>query len=420
MNAIELTTILLVLASVFSMFNMRVLKLPGTIGLMTMALLLSLVVLGIGTLFPSVHDLAIHVTEGFDFGEVLLNVMLPFLLFAGAITVDVNKLFEEKWPILLLASFGVVVSTFLVGTGAYLLTQIEVLGLADMEIEYIHCLLFGSLIAPTDPIAVLAIVKETGLSKNLETKIAGESLFNDGIGVVVFLTLLKIEATGVESASVESVSILFGQEVFGGAMLGLIMGYLGLKLLDWIDNEHVQIEALVTLSGVLLAAVTATHLHLSGPIAVVILGLFLGKEGRVGDQANFMGQYVYKFWHLIDETLNAILFILVGLEIIVISEYFEFHYITAVLVTILIAVLARFIGVAIPISVLAMFRSFEKRTIPILTWGGLKGGLSIALALSLPEFPGKHFLLILTYGVVIFTILVQGLTIEKLVPGSSK
>ena len=419
-DVLELSTILLILASLFSIINLRILKLPMTIGLMILAIALSISLLLIGYFFPSMLNLAYTITESFDFNFVLLNVMLPFFLFAGAISINVHQLRKDKITILLLASFGVLFSTYVVGGLTFFLISQPILGLSSLDITYIDCLLFGSLIAPTDPIAVLSIVKKMNLSPVTETRIAGESLFNDGIGVVVFLTLLGIKTSG-DAVTVQSIGSLFFTEVIGGLALGALIGYLGLKLVRYIENEHVELEVLITLSMVLLVSVIATRFHLSGPLGVVILGLYLNKhvkeDGVNGISEMAMGDYVYKFWHLLDETLNAILFILIGLEIILLYESFNLNYIIISVIVIFLVVSARYIGVSIPIVILSQFKNFEKNTAKIITWGGLRGGLSIALALNLPETMGdvKSLILILTYAVVLFTILVQGLTMQKII-----
>ena len=421
MNFLELATVLLLLASIFSIINLRLLKLPQTIGLMVLAIVLSAVVLFAGLIEPDLLKFATSLTEEFDFSVLLIDVMLPFLLFAGAISVNVHELLKDKLTILLLASFGVVFSTFVVGSGLFWLTQQSLFGLSDLGLTYVDCLLFGALIAPTDPIAVLAMVKKMNLSSITETRIAGESLFNDGIGVVVFLTLLSMKAEGIENISLASVGSLFATEVIGGVLLGAVMGFLGLKLVKYIENEHVELEVLITLSMVLLVPVISHIFHFSAVLGVVVMGLFLnqnidGDKKAVGLQ-RVMGDYVYKFWHLLDETLNAILFILIGLEVIPILQNFDFSYLIIVIVMIVIVVVSRGIGVFVPIKILSIKKSFEKNTALIITWGGLRGGLSIALALNLPNSigAGKDLILILTYGVVLFTILVQGLTLKKIV-----
>ena len=421
MNLLELSTLLLLLASVFSIINLRILKLPQTIGLMVLAIFMSLGVLVVGLVVPDFLSFATSLTEQFDFSVLLIDVMLPFLLFAGAISVNVHELLKDKVTILLLASFGVIFSTFAVGTGLFWLISQSFLGMGEIGLTYVDCLLFGALIAPTDPIAVLAMVKKMNLSTVTETRIAGESLFNDGIGVVVFLTLLSMKIEGIENITPQSVTSLFATEVLGGILLGSIMGYLGLKLVKYIENEHVELEVLITLSMVLLIPVISHMFHFSAVLGVVMMGLFLNQNIDTDKKADgvqkAMGDYVYKFWHLIDETLNAILFILIGLEVIPILQNFDLSYILIIILVILLVVVSRGIGVFVPIKILSIKKTFEKNTALIITWGGLRGGLSIALALNLPDSigTGKDLILILTYGVVLFTILVQGLTLKKIV-----
>ena len=421
MNFLELATLLLFLASVFSIVNLRILKLPHTIGLMVLAIALSMVILIIGLVFPDFLSFATSLTQEFDFSVLLIDVMLPFLLFAGAISVDVHELLKDKVTILLLATFGVLFSTFAVGTGLFWLISQPFLGMESLGLTYVDCLLFGSLVAPTDPIAVLAMVKKMNLSKITETRIAGESLFNDGIGVVVFLTLLSMKIEGVENITIQSIGSLFATEVIGGILLGALMGYLGLKLVKYIENTQVELEVLITLSLVLLVPVISHVFHFSAVLGVVVMGLFLNQnidtDNKTEGVQKAMGDYVYKFWHLVDETLNAILFILIGLEIIPVLQNFDISYVAIIVLVIILVVVSRGIGVFVPIKLLSIKKTFEKNTALIITWGGLRGGLSIALALNLPDSigTGKDLILILTYGVVLFTILVQGLTLKKIV-----
>lgn len=414
MSILDLITLLIFLAAAFTLINITVLKLPSTIGLMAIALMMSVVILLLGMIFPSIVEGAEHIIEEFEFQEVLLDVMLNFLLFAGALSIDLRKLLEERLPILILATFGTLMSTFLVGTIIF-----YVFPILGFEIDYILCLLFGALISPTDPIAVLALVKKFNLSKNLEIKIAGESLFNDGVGVVVFLTILGVARKGMDSFDIGEVGLLFGTEVIGGLLMGALFGFLGFRMLNYIDNDHVELEVLVTLSLVMVGGRVAELLHVSAPLAMVVMGLFIGNEGRDENLANATGEYVFKFWHLLDEALNAILFILIGLEMIVIAETFSSDMILVGVVGILIVLSARFIGVSTPIIIMKFFRSFEPQTIQILTWGGLRGGISVALALSLSDFEfidsaARELILFTTYCVVVFSILVQGLTIPLL------
>lgn len=430
MGILDLIAILVTLAAVFTFVNIHYIKLPATIGLMILALVLSTTILAVGLVFEPVLNVAKAIMNEFDFAEVLLNVMLSFLLFAGALHVDFQKLKEQAVPVLVMASVGTLISTFVAGTASYYFFHMLDLG---FELSYIHCLLFGALIAPTDPIAVLAILKTTSVAKSLSIKIEGESLFNDGIGVVVFLTILSIAGFGGhgggehEATTMLSVVTLFGQEVFGGVLMGLILGFLGYYLLVIIDNEHMELEVLVTLSLVLIGSQVAAALHLSGPLAMVVMGLIIGQgnshepneHGEV--EEGIAGEYVITFWKLVDEALNAILFILIGLEILVVIDAFRPAFLIAGLGSILIVLMSRLLGVSIPVLGMMPFMKFEKGSIGLMSWGGLKGGISVALALSLKdnlglEFPNTFNLIIsCTYSVVVFSILGQGLTIKPLV-----
>jgi monovalent cation:H+ antiporter, CPA1 family len=386
-------------------------------------LIMSMTILFLGYFFPSITQGAEGIIAEFDFEEVLMNVMLNFLLFAGALSTDLKKLMEERLPVFILAIVGTLISTFVVGFLVF-----KIFPHIGFEIDLIYCLLFGALISPTDPIAVLSLVKKVGMSKKLEIKIAGESLFNDGVGVVVFLTILgiaKAQAGIIEPGghsgdiTVWSVASLFGIEVVGGLLMGALFGFMGFKLLNFIDNDHVELEVLVTLTLVMVGGRLAEVIHVSAPLGMVVMGLFIGNQGRDENLANATGEYVYKFWHLLDEALNAILFILIGLEMMVIADSFTIENLAAGGIGILIVLTARFLGVSIPVTIMKFFREFEPKTIQILTWGGLRGGISVALALSLSDFEWisqsvKETILFTTYSVVVFSILVQGLTIGLL------
>jgi Na+:H+ antiporter len=416
MNVLDFITILIVLAAFFLLMNVKYLRLPSTIGLMIMALSLSLFIIFGEVIFSTLKEMATDLMTKYDFSEVLFQVMLSFLLFAGALEMDLGKLGEEKWMILILATVGVLISTFVVGN-----IMFYVLPLVNVQLDYIYCMLFGALISPTDPIAVLAMIKKSAVSKNLESQIGGESLFNDGIGVVVFLTILSIAVPSAHSATTPGgVALLFGQEVLGGITLGAIFGYLGLKLLILIENEYTEIEVLVTLSMVLGGASIAHTLHISGPLAMVVMGLFVGNKGRSSELSDAAGEYVYKFWHLMDEAMNAILFILIGMQIIVIN--WKIHYVLAAVIAIAVVLFARFLGVGIPVSLYRLKEKVPKYTIRILTWSGLRGGISVALALSLYQNAKDGSMMaetvdlitVMTYCVVLFSIVVQGLTVKKL------
>ena len=414
MSIIDLITLLLVLSAAFTLINIAYLKLPSTIGLMLIALISSALVLLVGILFPGIAQGAEHIIEEFEFKEVLLDIMLNFLLFAGALSMDLNTMIEEKVPIIILAVFGTLISTFVVGALVF-----YIFPLLGIEMDFIYCLLFGALISPTDPIAVLALLKKFNLSKNLEIKVAGESLFNDGVGVVVFLTILGVAERGMDTFDIGEVGILFGQEVFGGLLLGAILGYIGFKILLFIDNDYVELEVLVTLSLVMIGGRFAESIHVSAPLAMVILGLSIGNKGRDEKLANATGKYVFKFWHLLDETLNAMLFILIGLEMLVIAKDVTSDMFLLGAVGILIVLTGRSVGVSLPVGLMSLKIKFEKGATPLLIWGGLRGGISVALALSLSDFewiPSNFKIIILftTYCVVVFSILVQGLTIPAL------
>ena len=414
MSIIDLITLLLVLSAAFTLINIAYLKLPSTIGLMLIALISSALVLLVGILFPGIAQGAEHIIEEFEFKEVLLDIMLNFLLFAGALSMDLNTMIEEKVPIIILAVFGTLISTFVVGALVF-----YIFPLLGIEMDFIYCLLFGALISPTDPIAVLALLKKFNLSKNLEIKVAGESLFNDGVGVVVFLTILGVAERGMDTFDIGEVGILFGQEVFGGLLLGAILGYIGFKILLFIDNDYVELEVLVTLSLVMIGGRFAESIHVSAPLAMVILGLSIGNKGRDEKLANATGKYVFKFWHLLDETLNAMLFILIGLEMLVIAKDVTSDMFLLGAVGILIVLTGRSIGVSLPVGLMSLKIKFEKGATPLLIWGGLRGGISVALALSLSDFEWipsdfKIIILFTTYCVVVFSILAQGLTIPAL------
>ena len=412
MEVLDFITLLVIMAAVFTLINVKWLKLPSTIGLMLLALGLSVFIILGEWVFRTLNELATNLMTEYDFSDVLFQVMLSFLLFAGALELDLRKLGEEKWPIFALATIGVVISTFFTATAIYYL-----LPLVGLPLDYIYCLIFGALISPTDPISVLAMMKKTSVSKNLESQIAGESLFNDGVGVVVFLTILSIAMNGVENFEPLHALQLFGVEVIGGMALGAAIGSFGLYLLKIIDNEHTEIEVLVTLSMVLGGASIAEMLHVSGPLAMVVMGLFVVRKGRNKELENVAGDYVYKFWHLMDEAMNAILFILIGLQVIVI--HYEVDYFYGAAFAILSVLLSRFLGVGLPISVMRLKRKFPPYTIRILTWSGLRGGISVALALSLYETTTFNtrivdVIITMTYCTVLFSILVQGLTVGKL------
>ncbi|MGB6972149.1 MAG: sodium:proton antiporter [Desulfobulbales bacterium] len=402
MGLFEIIAILLTLSAFFSFINYRFLRLPNTIGVMLIGLLFSLLLLAISRFVPGSKHWAVAMLLQIDFDETLLHGMLSFLLFAGALHVNINELRQQFRIILGLATAGVVLSTLIVGLLSWV-----VLNLLGFNISYIYCLLFGALISPTDPIAVLGILKKADVPKSLEIKIVGESLFNDGVGVVIFLILLETIVSGAE-LGIARVFRLFVQEAIGGGLLGLGVGLLAYRMLKQVDNY--QVEILITLGLVTGGYALADALHLSAPIAIVVAGLLIGNHGRSFAMSEDTRQNLDTFWELADEVLNAVLFLLIGLEVMVLN--YSWLNLAAALLGILIVLSARLVSVSIPIHLLKRSRSFSPHVAKILTWGGLRGGISIALALSLPVGIERDVLLAITYGVVVFSILVQGLTIS--------
>jgi CPA1 family monovalent cation:H+ antiporter len=407
MDLVNLLAIILSLSAAFAYINFRFIGLPTTIGVMLIALVCSLVMIVFDFLgILDVRDQAEAMLSNIDFNKALMHGMLSFLLFAGSLHVSTSDLADMKWIVGLLATAGVIISTFVVGSLTWLL-----LSSLGINISYIYCLLFGALISPTDPIAVMATLKQAGIAQSLETKIAGESLFNDGVGVVVFIVILGLVLNPAE-INAGSIVLLFIQEAVGGVIFGLLLGALGFYLLKSVNNY--QVEILLTLALVLGGYTLAMHLHTSGPIAVVVAGLLIGNRGRQYAMSTNTREHLDNFWELLDEILNVILFVLIGLEILIL-EYDE-PYLFAGLLAIPLVLISRFIAVGTPITVLRKFSAyqFSPHVIKILTWGGLRGGISVALALSLPLGKERDLFLVITYMIVIFSIVAQGLTIGKL------
>jgi len=401
---IHTLTILICLAALFSYVNHRLLKLPMTIGLMAVALVFSLILLVLGKLGFGVEAEAQRFIGAIDFNEALMHGMLGFLLFAGALHVKLDELLDLKWVIGTLAVIGTILSSLLIGGLSYV-----VFALVGLPLPFLYCLLFGALISPTDPIAVMGVLRQARLPKALEMKIVGESLFNDGVGVVIFLVVLNLVPK--ETVHVTDVLVLFAEEALGGAALGLALGYIAYRMLRSVDNY--QVEILITLALVMGSFGLADLLHTSGPIAVVVAGLLIGNYGRQWAMSETTREHLDNFWELLDELLNAVLFVLIGLEVLVLS--FQQPYLIAGLVAIPLVLAARWITVVLQVKGFSFVREFNKKTIRILTWGGLRGGISVALALSLPAGPGRDTVLALTYCIVVFSILGQGLTIGHVI-----
>lgn len=450
MDLFSIASVLIVLSALFGFINVKVLKLPNTIGLMVIAIVFTLAIFA-STLFT---DRLIHTAEALigrvDFQTVLLDVLLGFLLFAGAIHTNFAQLRIQRWPVVVFSTVGVLLSTFIVGGVVFF-----VFGGLGLNVRFIECLLFGALISPTDPIAVLGILKKANVPKKLETKIVGESLFNDGVGVVVFMTILGIAVAGSpavghtdrESHEINPVDVvdgppvsaaspgtgvaeasehvsehggtmnfvgvvkLFGQEVLGGLLLGCLIGYITFLMMRAINNY--EIEVMITLACVMGGYSLASYLHFSAPLAIVVAGLIVGNDTVRGSaMSEQTEEYVDRFWELVDMLMNAILFVLIGLELLILE--FDTIYLEAGLIAVAIVLAARFISLILPVRFFAKKLEFVPHTTTIMTWGGLRGGISIALALSLPADLNRDLFVTVTYCVVVFSIIVQGLTVGKL------
>lgn len=396
--------ILITLTAVFAFINDQYIKLPTTIGVMLIALLFSVCLVGLGHAGVfQFDDQARVLLENVDFSTALLQGMLAFLLFAGALHVDLDDLSSRGWTIAFMATVGVCVSMVVVAGLTFWVSA--ALGL---PVPFLYCLLFGALISPTDPIAVLSLLRSAGVPKEMEIQVTGESLFNDGVGVVVFLILLEV-ASGHAEIGARDVARLFAQEAIGGGLLGLGAGLLAFWMLRRVENY--QVEVLITLALVTGGYAFAQALHMSGPIAIVVAGLLVGNHGRLLAMSETTREHLDTFWELVDEILNAVLFVLIGLEVLVIR--FSPPLMLLGLASIGVVLLARWLSVGLVITVLKNFRPIGRGVVTVLTWAGLRGGISVALALTLPPGPERSILLPATYAVVVFSIVVQGLTIRR-------
>ncbi|WP_258102025.1 cation:proton antiporter [Marinoscillum pacificum] len=407
MHVFDIIALFIFLAGLFIFVNTYFLKLPSSIGLMIMAIVLSLILYLAGFLFPGLQIGAAELEE-YDYAEVLYHVVLSFMLFAGALQIDFKKLSKQRTPVLVLATTGVLISTFVIGTLIYYM-----LHWIGIDLHYLYCLVFGALISPTDPIAVTKTIKQFNLAKELEIKIQGESLFNDGVAVVLALTLLDIAHAGEDHPlSVFETVYIIGADIGGGIFIGLMLGYLGYRLLKYVDNDQVEVEILITLAVVMVGSFLADFVHVSAKQAAVVMGLVIGNEGKGEYVSSAAGDYVFKFWNLMEESLAAMLFVLIGLEMLVIP--WRLDYFSAGFFAVIIVLFGRWTSVFVPIKLMSVKRSFKPNTIPILTWGALRGGLPIALSLSLSEFHGKDIIITMTYIVVVCSVLYQGLTVPLL------
>ncbi|CAM8635189.1 NhaP NhaP-type Na+/H+ and K+/H+ antiporters [Oxalobacteraceae bacterium] len=403
---LEITAICLVLTALLAYLNFRYIRLPITIGVMVAALLLSLLVI---LLDLAGADFGLHrkmeaMLRAIDFSNVLMQGMLSFLLFAGALHIDLSELRAYRWQVLILAFFSTLLSTFIVGLAAW-----YVLPFIGISMPLLYCLLFGALISPTDPIAVMGILKSAGIPKNLELVISGESLFNDGVGVVIFSILMSMLLIGEAPTFHEGLGLLM-HEAGGGLLYGLLIGYITFHLLRSIDNY--QVEVMITLAAVMGGYVLASKLHVSGPLAMVVAGLVVGNHGRELAMSDTTRLYVDMFWEMIDDILNAVLFVLIGMEVMLIA--FSWSLFAAGLAMVIMTLIARALTVWVPVHYLPGYFNLPRGAGLVLTWGGLRGGISVALALSLPSGGERDVILSLTYCIVVVSILVQGLTVGKL------
>jgi CPA1 family monovalent cation:H+ antiporter len=415
-DIVKLAAAILTLSALFGYINHRWLKFPHTIGLVVIALLASMGTIGFDLLFPALHLKATLAgqLDRIDLTDTLMHGMLGLLLFAGAMHVNLDILAERKWAIGGMATMGVLISTFIVGAGSWLM--LDTLGIG---LPFAWCLVFGALISPTDPVAVLGILKTVKVPESLEAKIAGESLFNDGVGVVVFtiVVAVAVAASGASGGAVDGsvghsfgaadMAALFLRETVGGALIGLLFGYIAYRAMLSID-EH-NLEVLITLALVFLITALAQAVHASAPIAAVVAGLLIGNHGTRFAMSDKTALHVRTFWSLIDEILNSVLFLIIGFEVLALA--LNGPTMIAALLAIPLVLVARFVAVATPVGLLRVREKFTTGAVRVLTWGGLRGGISVALALSLPAGPEKDVILVITYGVVIFSIIVQGLSV---------
>jgi monovalent cation:H+ antiporter, CPA1 family len=404
MQIYNIITIIILLAATFGYINQRFIKLPGIIGIMIISLGASLAVIALDKIYPEFFINAIDSIRAIDFNTVVLKVMLSFLLFAAAIHIDLKKLRSERKAIITFSTISIFISTLVVGFLFYITTS-----LFGLRVNFLYCLLFGALISPTDPIAVVGILKKAKIPSSLETKISGESLFNDGVGVVLFIAFYEIAQKGLENITTWNILWLFIREAGGGLLLGWLLGYLCYLALKSIDNYVVEI--LITLAIVMGGYALAGELHVSGPLAMVVAGLITGDKIMALGISDTTRDYLGKFWELIDELMNAVLFLLIGFEMLIVAFNLTLFWLGCIAVVIVL--FARLISVSLPIVILKNKKAFENNAIPILTWGALRGGISVALALSVPKYMYGDMFVSITYIVVLFSIVVQGLTIGK-------
>lgn len=411
MTLFLIIALLIIVSAFYSYINARFIKLPGTIGIITIAIIVSVITIIIDKLNPGIAEHLTILAKHINFSGTVLNIMLGFLLFAGSFNSNTKRLKREFAPVMVLSTLSVILSTGFFGVLFYYGTL-----LFDIHMSLVHCFLFGALISPTDPVAVGAIIRNSKLPQNLSTIISGESLFNDGVGLVLFITILEVINSGVDNLNFAKTAVLFVREVFGGIALGVALGFIAFRLMKSINDF--QTIVLVSLSLVMSVSVIASYLHLSIPLAVVSAGLFMGNRTINMDEKERSHEALEKFWQLIDEMMNTILFVMIGLQMVNLP-YITNYWLTGAIAIILILV-ARWLSILVPLTFLRRTLNVNYKSINILTWAGVRGGISIALALSLPYSPYRHVILCGSYFIVIFSIVVQGLTLNKLINWSLK
>jgi len=406
MGLFPIIALLVIVSAFYSYVNARFIKLPGTIGIITIAIIVSLATIIIDKLDPSIAGHLTILAKNINFSTTVLNIMLGFLLFAGSFNSNTKRLKRELRPVFILSTLSVILSAAVFGALFYYVTMVF-----HIHMSFIYCFLFGALISPTDPVAVGAIIKNSKLPVHLSTIISGESLFNDGVGLVLFVTILEAIRSGVDNISFANTLLLFAREVFGGLALGLFLGFIAFRLMRSITDF--QTIVLVSLSLVMSISVIATYLHLSIPLAAVAAGLFTGGRTINLDEKERSHEALEKFWQLTDEMLNTILFVMIGLQMVNLP-YITNYWLTGGIAIVLILV-ARWMSILLPLTFLRHSLNVNYKSINILTWAGVRGGISIALALSLPPSPYRHVILCGSYFVVIFSIVIQGLTLNKVI-----
>ena len=407
MDLLTIITILLCISAIFSYLNERFIKLPETIGVVTISVVVSVLILIAGKTGNALSKTIVTFASGINFSKVLLDVMLGLLLFASALHLDYQKLKEQRWPVILLSTLGVVISTFVFGGLIYL-----ILMLLPFNIPFIYCLVFGALISPADPIAVSAILKKSKISPRLNTIILGESLFNDAVSLVLFVTLLAIAERSGASLTIGGIERLFAQQVLGGIGIGLIAGFLGYRMIRSVKNFQTML--LISVALVMAISFIAHQFQASIPLSAVTAGLIIGNKSL--DKKHIVNKFLSRIWQLLDDVLNTILFVMIGLQLVLMP--FVDNYWLIGLLSIIVILIARLVSVSFP--AVFLLRKVSIRSLSILTWAGVRGGISVAMALSLPDSPYREIILSSCYFIVIFSIIIQGLTLNRLVTKLSR